>query len=1073
MKNLIKLLFIVFVCLIHAVNLGLAQEVAEQISPIEKSDKPLSYNPLRPPNSFQSRANPYYWKNKKPYDGYWQQDVYYRIKANINEQTDIIEATEELSYWNNSPDTLTEVYFHLYQNAFQPESYYHNLHINNNKTPRYGEYEQKGLGTVIEKLKVRKAGKSYEVATVLDNTILKITLPFALSPNDSMQFDFTFKTYFDKGSVRRRMKYYKTFDKKHYNGVHWYPRICVYDRKFGWHTDQHLGHEFYGDFGTFEVDLTFANDFVVDATGYLLNREEVLPDSLAKKLDIRNFADKSWEDKPSIIIERDPTKRKTWKFYAENVHDFAFTADPHYRIGIFTWKGIKCVALAQEQHAGHWQNAAKYAAACIALYSRDVGKYGYHKIIVADAADGMEYPMLTLDGGYDPSYRSLLAHEIGHNWFFGMVGTNETHRAFMDEGFTQFLTAWAVERIDGLNYPIPPSTHWYTKKFEEPMTQRDLQVYYGYIADAMKGKDAVLNTHSDDFNGALRHGGGYSHAYFKAATMLYNLEYVLGQELFLKGLQYYFNQWKFCHPYPEDMRQSFAEGTGVDLEWFFDQWLNTTKKIDYAVKKVQKTDNKNEYSISFVRKGEMQMPLDIQVISNNEDTTNYYIPNTWFVKKNGAKALPKWYGWGKLRPNYTAKITVPSGIKNVIIDPSNRLADMDMTNNRWKGNVKSGFDSKIDVLESRTHYRLHWRPDIWYNAIDRVKLGWHFNGNYMDVHDRFSATAWLNTAAFFDKDYKWRNVLSFNGSYNTPIFKPEATTELQLKARYLDGLAGFSTVLQKTTKNKDKWTIGFKSMYLHDKEYLIYENLWQENKWNNTLNLGYQHNYRYKKGRGQIKVGLRSQALFSDYDFSALNLESINHNTLGKFDLRTRLFIQYGAGSNVPSESALYLAGANPEKMVDNKFTRARIIDEDSWQYYSDARTTELHHGGGLNVRGFAGFWNSNNEDVFLGTGGLGLNIELGFDRLIKVKSSKFDMDAYLFADAGTLNFSGADKSLNLSKLYADAGVGFTWTIKKFWVLDNVQPFTLRLDVPMWFSEDIDAENSFSPRFLIGVGRAF
>ena len=163
-----------------------------------------------------------------------------------------------------------------------------------------------------------------------------------------------------------------------------------------------------------------------------------MPDDLRARLDIKNFAEKPWNSAPSIIIPYDSLSRKTWIYHAENVHDFAFTADPTYRIGEVEWNGIRAISMVQEPHASKWQNAAQFSADVIRVFSEDIGEYAYHKIIVADARDGMEYPMITLDGGKDPSYRGLLAHEIGHQWFYAMVGSNETYRAALDEGFTIF-----------------------------------------------------------------------------------------------------------------------------------------------------------------------------------------------------------------------------------------------------------------------------------------------------------------------------------------------------------------------------------------------------------------------------------------------------------------------------------------------------------------------------------------------------------------------------------------------------------------------------------------------------------
>jgi aminopeptidase N len=190
--------------------------------------------------------------------------------------------------------------------------------------------------------------------------------------------------------------------------------------------------------------------------------------------------------------------------------------------------------------------------------------------------------MLTLDGGSSPGYFGLLAHEVGHNWFFGMVGNNETYRASLDEGFTQFLTHWSTSKLLG-EYPKYKGKDKYVKNHYKPVNLRETTVYLGYMNDALADEDMPLNTHSDDFNSALGHGGGYRAVYYKTATMLYNLQYVLGDSLFLYCMQSYFNQWKTCHPYFEDFRASMIHYSKTDLNWFFDQWMETTKKVDYKI----------------------------------------------------------------------------------------------------------------------------------------------------------------------------------------------------------------------------------------------------------------------------------------------------------------------------------------------------------------------------------------------------------------------------------------------------------------------------------------------------------
>ena len=328
---------------------------------------------------------------------------------------------------------------------------------------------------------------------------MKVWLQTPLKPGESITFNIKFKTFFDNDEIiRNRMKLYGAFGYKHFNLVHWYPRISVYDAKQGWDTDQHMDHEFYGDFGSFHVELTLPNQYICDGTGALQNEKEVLSAELRQKLDIANFAKKPWNSAPSEIIKPDGTY-KTWIFNAINVHDAAYTFDPTYRIGEVMAGNVRCIALVQEPHAVNWQNAAKYVAKVIENNSKNIGPYAYPKMIAADADDGMEYPMITLDGGSDPGYRGLFIHEISHNWFFGMVGSNETYRAFLDEGFTQFYTCDGWENIEGKYNIYPKTKSAYVRNHTDSLYYRETNAYLRFINDAIRGDETTLNTHSDCF----------------------------------------------------------------------------------------------------------------------------------------------------------------------------------------------------------------------------------------------------------------------------------------------------------------------------------------------------------------------------------------------------------------------------------------------------------------------------------------------------------------------------------------------------------------------------------------------
>lgn len=1044
---------------------------------------------------YNSSANELYWKNRKPFEGYWQQDVMYNIKAKIDEKTDIIDASMTLKYFNNSPDTLNFVFFHLYQNAFQPDSYAESLYESNNYPIKWGPYESQKKGTEV--LKMQANGKPLK--TELDNTILKVWLDQPLLPGASMSFAIDFKTYFDyKGNIRRRMKEYGSSGYKHFNGVHWYPRIAVYDRKFGWTTDQHLGKEFYGDFGSFEVELDFSEDYVVGATGALMNPKDAFPGDLRDRLDISNFKDKPWGEKPSIITPYDGSKRKIWKFRAINVHDFAWTADPTYRIGEVTCNPsgipgdeIIAQALVTEPHASRWLNAAEYAAKVVDVYSKDIGMYAYNKMIVADASDGMEYPMITLDGGSDPGYRGLFAHEIGHNWFFGMVGNNETYRASMDEGFTQFLTVWAQERIDGKYTFTGKFANKYVEKYTKPDEIRFSRAYYGYLKDALKQDDPPLNTHSDDFGGALRHGGGYGNVYYKTATMLFNLQLVLGDELFQKAFSHYFNQWKIGHPYFEDFRQSIIDYTKTDLNWFFDQWLETTKSIDYSIKKVKKRGD-GKYDITFRRKGEMQMPIDFIVTDNEGKKYPYYIPNNWFEKETESTVLPRWIGWSNVKQEYTASIEIPAKLANVEIDTSGRLADIYRLDNKLKGKSTIAFDSRVYNRPDPEHYEFFVRPDLWYNYFDGVKFGLHLRGNYMQYKHQLALSFWLNTGVQkvrrnYENVFNAFNPVSFTASYRNPIDNFIKNSTWFAEARYLDGLALGKVGLEiQNRKGNNTLFAFFKSMYRPDTtdiNYLIYRNDWIAQQWNNTVNIGAEHRYSYKKGNGRMLLTMRTSAPGSDFDYSQIQAEVVNKNYLGKIGFHTRVVGQIGTGTNLAPESALFVAGASPEEMMENKFVRSAAFFPQDWNGFG-VGTNNFHHGGGLNLRGYSGYLLPYERPdgaivpAYSGNSGAAVNAELEFDRLFPIRP-KFTrnwlkINLYLFADAGVIQVSQPGEAMVFSDLRADAGIGTALTIKKWGSLNMEKPLTLRFDMPFILNRTPDVSPDFVQfRWVVGVDRAF
>ncbi len=1056
-------------------------------------------------------SHPMYWKSRPPRAGYWQQDVHYNIAARLDEERHTIVAHQQLAYTNNSPDTLRFVFFHLFQNAFVEGSYLDKLQVEKKMVVKKGPYEQLGLGTTITNLQVNEK----PVRSEIDNTIMKVYLPEPLLPGGTAQLTLDFTTYFDDGgTTRRRMKMYDAWGSKHYNGCQWFPKLAVYDAKFGWDTYQHFGKEFYGDFGTWDIALDLPSNYVVEATGALQNREEVLPEVLRKQLDMANFKTKKWDEAPSIITPYVKGQRKTWRYKAEQVHDFAWTADPSYRIATTYWKGIECVGIAQEPHAAGWQNSAAYVAKIIQTLSEDFGMYEYPKMVAADAADGMEYPMLTLDGGADPGYRGLLVHEIAHNWFYGMLGSNETYRAAMDEGFTQFATAWGLKRIEGESPLAGKPGPFFTRKVE-PTTTMDARVMTPYILDALRQDEMPLNTHSDDFHNALGHENGYRQVYYKTATMLYNLQYTLGDSLFLQTMRNYVAQWKGAHPYFEDFKASVIGFTHMDLNWFFDEWFETTKTIDYSITGAKKVKGTDSFDVKLRRRGASQMPIRLTAFNKQGGSETYFIPNTWDVPAGTQNVLPKWFGWGQIQPRYTARVSAPGGLKEVVIDTSYRLADIYAPDNSFRPGLglSRGVDVRFDwgrrLPLDRRRYRLALRPDVWYNAIDGVKAGIHLEGNYMQTLHQLEGTVWFNThVAQWDEYHPFRSEgfydkylpISYTAQYVSPITRNYPKLQLVLQSRNLDGLQRHAGGLRWNVNDQNTLSVSAQTLFRSlnaDFDYLLYPQEWQGRaaRPNSSLNLDWNHRSSYRKGAGSYTLSLRAPFLAGNgpdaFNYGWAQAEAINRVAAGKLDLRTRLFARLGMGGNIPWESGLYLAGASPEELMDNKFLRAKGIAPTDWTGYSATTTNHLQQGGGLNLRGYAGYLvaQENGGKILLGykgRSGVGGSAELDFDRLFKFtpKATRnwLHLDVYAFADAGSIQLSGYD-SLNAysnlqptnvwSKVRADAGLGTALTIKKWGKFDKAKPLTIRFDVPAFLSHPPAGEEYFKFRYMVGIGRSF
>ncbi len=452
--------------------------------------------------------------------------------------------------------------------------------------------------------------------------------------------------------------------------------------------------------------------------------------------------------------------------------------------------------------------------------------------------------------------------------------------------------------------------------------------------------------------------------------------------------------------------------------------METTKDIDYAVRSAKKLKGSDElFQLTFERKAGMQMPIDFTVISKDGSKQEYHIPNTWFIKKTNAKVLEKWYGFGKIHPKHSVIIRAPKGIRDIVIDPTNRLADAYMVDNSLYKNISLELEDFVWSYPDWKKYELTLRPKLWYNGYDGIKTGIQFTGDYMDIHHKFDGTFWVNTGFAQNKEYLPDGVVNYTNDeglevldtikstsdynqfsyeidYSTPLHKLNKGLGLSLQTKKLDGLDLHKLRIAQELKN-NKIYAEIKVMQRPERTSSTYlllndDEFWQANKWNNTLTVGINHFYKYHSGNGSMHLALKSSTLGSDYNYSQLSLEVINKTTIDKLNLKTRFYGIYSSGTSMAPETKVFAAGANPEEMMNNKYTRSTGFINRDWLGYND-NLNHFQMGGGLNLRAYAGYLMpqgdlANQTFNYSGTAGASFSAELEFSNYLPfAKKTEYD----------------------------------------------------------------------------------
>jgi len=638
---------------------------------------------------------------------YFQQDVSYQIEVKLDDKNHTLNGFESFTYKNNSPQTLDVIYMHVWPNAYKNKETALAQQLKRNDGDKIAKAEAKDLG-FIDSLDFKVNGNQvkwdYDPKHI-DIVVLHLASP--LAPGQQIQISTPFKVKIPSGSLSRLGHIGQS-----YQITQWYPKPAVYDQN-GWNAMPYLNQgEFYSEFGDFDVKITVPANYVVGATGELQTASEIafLNDKVnesKKKLEklLNQETDRSKNFPESA------TEWKTIQYKQDRVHDFAWFADkrflvlkgevvlPHSKETVTTW------AMFTPQNAKLWSNALEYLHDGTYYYSLWNGDYPYKHVTAIDgtisAGGGMEYPMITVIGNSSSKeeLEVVIVHEVGHNWFYGILGSNERVHGWMDEGLN------TLNEMRYVQTKYPDNTRFSDMVAGGRFHLGDLDHHDSgdimYRSLASFGLDQPLETHSDDFS-SFNYG---AIMYQKTGVIFFYLMDYLGAEKFDAAMSAYYQQWKFKHPQPADLQKTLETQTGKDLNWLFKDLIQTTKHIDYKVKTVQIA--KTGTVVKLANKGQVNGPIEVNIYGQDQK-----VETVW--AEPGQKSV---------------LVQTPfASISKVEIDRFNDIPELNRQNNLW---VKDQVFHKLEPIKFEFLFGDHqkdqtavfWTPMLGGNAYDGLMAG--------------------------------------------------------------------------------------------------------------------------------------------------------------------------------------------------------------------------------------------------------------------------------------------------------------------------------------------------------------
>jgi hypothetical protein len=571
------------------------------------------------------------------------------MNINLDVTSHKVNGTQQLTYQNNSPDTLTKVYYHLYFNAFQPGSM---MDVRSKSLPD----PDRRVVDRISKLKDDEIGYQHiqtlkqdgkDLVYKVNGTILEVTLAKPILPKGKAVFDMKFES---QVPIQIRRSGRNNREGISYSMTQWYPKIAEYDFQ-GWHAYQYVAREFHSPWGDFDVKITIDPKFTIGATGVLQNPVQIG----------HGYSESA---KPNL------SGNLTWHFVAKNVIDFAWAADPDYthdKAKVPNGPELHFFYQKNEKTAETWRKMQEYAVKVFQYLNDNFGKYPFDTYSIIQGGDGgMEYPMCTLilGEGSLAGVSGTMAHEVAHSWYQMTLASNEALHAWMDEGFTDFASSEAMSSI--LSETSPPHQGSYSS----------------YFSLVNSGLQEPANQHSDHFNTNRAYS---TMAYSMGAVFLEQLKYLIGEDNFYRGMKRYYNTWKMKHPEPNDFIRIMEKISGLQLHWYLRYWINTTKRIDYGIGRITETDGNTLIELN--RIGEFPMPIDLVVSFKDGSKKSFYISMNELLgnkpSEKGNEGRIALEPWPWVNSSYSLIINnKESEIESIEIDPSQRMADVNRKNNK-------------------------------------------------------------------------------------------------------------------------------------------------------------------------------------------------------------------------------------------------------------------------------------------------------------------------------------------------------------------------------------------------------